>query len=45
MEKDYSEKVCVCALNRLLGFEPRLAHDLIGAAGSARALFEMTPDE
>ena len=45
MEKDYSEKDCVCALNRLLGFEPRLAHDLIGAAGSARALFEMTPDE
>ena len=45
MEKDYSEKVCVCALNRLLGFEPRLAHDMIGAAGSARALFEMTPDE
>ena len=45
MEKDYSEKVCVCALNRLLGFEPRLTHDLIGAAGSARALFEMTPDE
>ena len=45
MEKDYSERICVCALNRLLGFEPGLAHGLIGAAGSARALFEMSPDE
>ena len=45
MEKDYSEKVCICALNRLLGFEPGIAHGLIGAAGSARALFGMTPDE
>lgn len=45
MEKDYSERVCVCALNRLLGFEPGVAHGLIGAAGSARALFGMSPDE
>ena len=45
MEKEYSEKVCVCALNRLMGFEPKVAHGLIGSAGSARALFGMTPDE
>jgi DNA processing protein len=45
MEKDYSERVCVCALNRLFGYEPKLAHGLIGAAGSARALFRMTPGE
>lgn len=45
MEKEYSEKICVCALNRLLGYEPKVAHSLIGSAGSARALFGMTPDE
>ena len=45
MEKDYSERVCVCALNRLLGFEPGVAHGLVGAAGSAQALFGMSPDE
>ena len=45
MEKDYSERVCICALNRLLGFDPKVSHSLIGGAGSARALFEMAPDE
>jgi len=45
MEKDYSEKVCICALVRLLGFEPKVAHGLIGAAGSAQALFAMGPEE
>lgn len=45
MEKEYSEKVCICALVRLLGFEPKLAHALIGAAGSAQALFAMGPEE
>ena len=45
MEKYYSERVCICALNCLLGYEPKVAHSLIGAAGSAQALFGMTPDE
>ena len=45
MEKDYREKVCICALGRLLGFEPKLAHALIGSAGSAQALFDMGPEE
>ncbi len=45
MEKDYSEKVCICALNRLLGYEPKVSHSLIGAVGSAQALFKMTREE
>ena len=45
MEKDYSEKMCICALNRLLGYEPKVSHSLIGAVGSAQALFRMTREE
>ena len=44
MERNYSEKTCLCALNRLLGFEPQTAHRLLEAAGSARALFSLSPD-
>lgn len=45
MERNYSEKTCACALNRLLGFEPQAAHRMVGAAGSASALFGMTGEE
>lgn len=45
MEKEYTEKICICALNRLLGYEPMVAHQLIGAAGSARDVFYMDPEE
>ena len=45
MEKNYSEKTCLCALNRLFGFEPQAAHRLIEAAGSASALFGMSREQ
>lgn len=45
MEKNYSENICLCALNRLLGFEPQAAHRLLEAAGSAAALFGMSEKE
>ena len=35
MERNYSEKVCLCALNRIFGYEPKVAHRIVGAAGSA----------
>jgi len=35
----------LCALNRIFGFEPALAHSLIAAAGSASALFDMDRKE
>lgn len=42
---DYSEKICACTLGRIFGYEPRKAHELINAAGSARAIFNLTHDE
>lgn len=45
MENTYDEKICICALNRLLGFEPKTAHGLIGAVGSAWGVFNLTEDE
>jgi len=44
MERNYDERTCLCALNRLLGFEPQVAHRLLEAAGSAAALFSLSPD-
>lgn len=45
MEKEYSEKICLCALNRLLGYEPMVAHQLIKAVGTALDVFNMDPEE
>lgn len=45
MEKDYTEKVCVCALNRAFGFEPAVSHGLIAAAGSAWGAFRLSGPE
>lgn len=45
MVNSYEEKICVCALNRILGFEPKTAHGLIGAAGSAWGVFNLSEDE
>lgn len=45
MEKDYTEKVCVCTLNRVFGFEPAVSHGLIAAAGSAWGAFNLTEEE
>lgn len=45
MEKDYTEKVCVCALNRAFGFEPSVSHSLIATAGSAWGAFHLSEGE
>lgn len=41
---DRKEKICICALGRLFGFEPRLAHSLMEHLGSAAALFDLDKD-
>lgn len=38
---EYGEKICTCALGRIFGYEPRKALELIKAAGSAGAIFEL----
>ena len=45
MENSFEEKVCTCALNRLFGFEPKIAHDLIGLTGSAWGAFNLSREE
>ncbi|MDO5443003.1 MAG: DNA-processing protein DprA [Bacteroidia bacterium] len=45
METTNEERICVCALNRLLGFEPKTAHELIARTGSAWNVFNMTEQE
>lgn len=40
--KDATEKICLCALNRTFGFEPRTGMALLSAAGSASDLFNMS---
>lgn len=37
--KNIREKAALCALNRIFGFEPRIAHALIGHFGSASGIF------
>lgn len=43
--ENIEEKACLCALNRIFGFEPRIASALLGHFGSARRIFELSPDE
>lgn len=45
METTKEEKICACALNRLLGFEPKTAHALIAQTGSAWNVFNLTERE
>ena len=40
--KKTEEKYCLCALNRIFGFEPKVAHALLSHVGSASALFSMS---
>lgn len=42
---DNEETICLCALNRILGFEPKTAHALMAVTGSAKAAFNLTEDE
>lgn len=39
------EKTCLCALNRIFGFNPKIAMALIEHLGSARRVFELTQSE
>ncbi len=44
MESNY-ETVCLCALNSIFGYEPRIALALIESLGSAAAVFAMSEEE
>ena len=39
------EKACLCALNRIFGFEPKIALALISFLGNATEVFALDPDE
>lgn len=39
------EKACLCALNKIFGFEPKIALALISHFGSASEIFRLTPQE
>ena len=39
--KQDEEKYCLCALNRIFGFEPKVAHALISHIGSASEIFSL----
>lgn len=39
------ERICICAMNRIFGYEPEIAHRIIDGLGSASALFDMDEDE
>ena len=40
--ENHEEKACLCALNRIFGFEPKTALALIEHTGSARELFSLS---
>lgn len=39
---DFTEKACLCALNRIFGYEPKMATGLISHLGSAREVFNLS---
>lgn len=39
------EKACLCALNRIFGFEPKISLALISHLGSASEIFDLSPKE
>lgn len=43
--KDFDERVCLCALNRIFGFVPQKGFRLYQYAGSAAAIFGLDPEE
>ena len=43
--KNLEEKACLCALNRIFGFEPKLGLTLISHLGSAEKVFTLSSDE
>ena len=45
MDNLFDERASACALNRIFGYEPRYASELIKNLGSAKAVFELTGTE
>lgn len=43
--ENFEEKACLCALNRIFGFEPKTALALIGHFGSAKEIFRMSAED
>ena len=43
--EDFYEKTCLCALNTIFGFKPRVAQALLTHIGSARDIFRMNSKE
>ncbi len=42
---DYDEKVCLCAMNRIFGFEPKIGKAMLERLGSAREVFSLGEKE
>ena len=45
MENFNEERACLCALNRVFGFEPKIGRGLVEAFGGASAVFKVPQDE
>ncbi len=45
MRNLFDERASACALNRIFGYEPRYASELIGGLGSADAVFRLSENE
>ena len=43
--ENFEEKACLCALNRIFGFEPKYGQALISHCGSAADVFKLKEDE
>lgn len=43
--EDYNERYCLCALNRIFGFEPKIALALVSNLGSASEAFRLPQKE
>ena len=43
--ENFEEKACLCALNRIFGFEPKIGQALISHLGSASAVFSMSSEQ
>ena len=43
--ENFKEKSCLCAMNRIFGFEPKIGLELIAQLGSAASLFNLNDKE
>ena len=43
--ENFEEKTCLCALNRIFGFEPKIGLQLLSLLGSARAVFDLNEND